>query len=242
MKTAEVLLPGMRKMLFLSFLFLGGVFFSQIQNVIADSCPGTCQSACSGSETVVDETNCNGVCCVSNPSASTCTELDNDSVSTGRTGSCIDVNAECTTIAGPKSSPCGGTTFCCITSGGIGSVTGTSAGAGAGAGSGSSGTGTCPTNFVMKSGVCFPAPTSTGLSDVSVFDLITRVLNWLLGILGVLGVLAFVISGTQYLVSAGDEDLAKTAKRNMTYAIIGLVVALAGLIIVNAIAGLTGAG
>jgi len=43
-------------------------------------------------------------------------------------------------------------------------------------------------------------------------------------------------------VSVGDEDLAKTAKRNITYTIIGLVVALAGLIIVNTIAGLTGAG
>jgi len=77
---------------------------------------------------------------------------------------------------------------------------------------------------------------------MSVFDLITRVMNWLLSILGILGVIAFVISGTQYLVSAGDEKMAETAKHNMTYAIIGLVIALAGLIVVNAIAGLTGAG
>jgi len=102
---------------------------------------------------------------------------------------------------------------------------------------------TCPTGFTEQSGVCVPGSSSgIGLSDKSVFDVIATVLNWLLGILGVLGVLAFVISGIQYLLSAGDEDLAKTAKRNMTYAIIGLVVALTGLIVVNAIAGLTGAG
>jgi len=102
---------------------------------------------------------------------------------------------------------------------------------------------TCPTGFTLKSGVCFPGTESgIGLSDTPVFFVISTVLNWLLGILGVLGVLAFVISGTQYLVSAGDEDLAKTAKRNMTYAIIGLAIALTGLIVVNAIAGLTGAG
>lgn len=100
----------------------------------------------------------------------------------------------------------------------------------------------CPTDFEMKSGVCFPQASTLGLSDVSVYDFLVKLMNWLLGILGIIGVIAFVISGTQYLVSAGDEEMAKTAKRNMTYAVIGLVVALAGLIVVNAIAGLTGAG
>lgn len=100
----------------------------------------------------------------------------------------------------------------------------------------------CPDGFTPKSGVCFPASGTVGLGDMSVFALLQRVLNWLLGIFGVLSVLAFVISGTQYLVSAGDEEMVKTAKNNMKFAIIGLVVALSGLIIVNAVAGLTGAG
>ena len=81
----------------------------------------------------------------------------------------------------------------------------------------------------------------TGLTNTTVYNLISVFMNWLLGIIGVLAVIAFVISGIQYLTSAGDEKMAETAKRNMTYAIIGLVVALAGLIIVNAVAGLTGA-
>ncbi|OIP59983.1 MAG: hypothetical protein AUK19_01075 [Candidatus Moranbacteria bacterium CG2_30_45_14] len=93
--------------------------------------------------------------------------------------------------------------------------------------------------FVEKAGVCFP--NATGLGNMSVFDFLQVLMNWLLGIIGVLAVIAFVISGIQYLTSAGDEKMAETAKRNMTYAIIGLVVALAGLIIVNAVAGLTGA-
>ncbi|MFZ2187072.1 MAG: pilin [Candidatus Moraniibacteriota bacterium] len=100
---------------------------------------------------------------------------------------------------------------------------------------------TCPTNFELKAGVCFPAASTTGLSGMSVYDLLTTVMNWLLGIIGVLAVIAFIISGVQYLVSAGDEDMAETAKRNMTYALIGLAIALAGLIIVNAVAGLMGA-
>lgn len=102
--------------------------------------------------------------------------------------------------------------------------------------------GPCPANFVVKAGVCFPPSGTLGLSDMSVYDLFLKIMNWLLAIIGVLAVIAFVISGVQYLVSAGNEEMATTAKRNMTYAMIGIAVALAGLIIVNAIAGLLGAG
>ncbi|MFZ2187073.1 MAG: pilin [Candidatus Moraniibacteriota bacterium] len=79
-----------------------------------------------------------------------------------------------------------------------------------------------------------------GLVNMSVYDLVTRVMNWLLGLIGVLAVIAFVISGILYLTAAGDEDQVEKAKSIMMYAIIGLVVALIGLIVVNAIAGLTG--
>ena len=83
------------------------------------------------------------------------------------------------------------------------------------------------------------APT---LSDATVFDLVTNVMDWLLGLVGVLAVIGFVISGVLYLTAAGDAEQAEKAKTVMTYAIIGLAVALVGLIVVNAIAGLTGAG
>lgn len=101
---------------------------------------------------------------------------------------------------------------------------------------------------VMKAGICFP--NGTGLAGLDstpggpgpVMTILTNLMKWLLGIIGVLGIVAFVISGVQYLVSSGDEELAGTAKRNMKYAMIGLAVALSGLIVINAIAGLTGAG
>lgn len=80
------------------------------------------------------------------------------------------------------------------------------------------------------------------LHNEPLFQTITVVMNWLLGLIGVLGVIAFVISGIMYLTSAGDEGQAEKAKSVMTFAIIGLVVALVGLIIVNAVAGLTDAG
>lgn len=84
--------------------------------------------------------------------------------------------------------------------------------------------------------------TAAGLKNATVFDLASNVMNWLLGIVGILAVIGFVISGVLYLTSAGNEEQAEKAKTIMTYSIIGLVVALIGLIVVNAVAGLTGAG
>lgn len=84
--------------------------------------------------------------------------------------------------------------------------------------------------------------TAAGLKNATVFDLASNVMNWLLGLTGILAVIGFVISGVLYLTSAGNEEQAEKAKTIMTYSIIGLVVALIGLIVVNAIGGLTGAG
>lgn len=80
------------------------------------------------------------------------------------------------------------------------------------------------------------------LANTSIFALVSNVMNWLLGLTGVLAVIAFVISGILYLTAAGDEEQIEKAKTTMMYAIIGLVVAFVGLIVVNAVSGLTGAG
>lgn len=92
-----------------------------------------------------------------------------------------------------------------------------------------------PVNWTVVGGVCVPTTAGTGLSSLPVMSVLSTILLWLLGILSVIGILAFVISGVQYLTAVGDEDQISTAKRNMKYAIIGLIVALSGLIIVTAI-------
>lgn len=96
---------------------------------------------------------------------------------------------------------------------------------------------TCPntTDWTVVGGVCVPTTAGTGLSSKSVSDVAITMMLWLLGIANVLGVLAFVISGVQYLTAVGDEDQISTAKRNMKYAIIGIVVTLSGYIIITAI-------
>lgn len=96
---------------------------------------------------------------------------------------------------------------------------------------------TCPdmTNWAIVGGVCVPTTAGTGLSSATVSATLVTFMLWLLGILNILGILAFVISGIQYLTAAGDEDQARTAKRNMTYAVVGVAIALSSYMIITAI-------
>lgn len=93
---------------------------------------------------------------------------------------------------------------------------------------------TCPDHYSPSpAGVCIPG--DTGLSQASVEYILEVFMKWLLSIFGFLAIIAFVISGIQYLTAAGSEDQAGTAKRNMQYSIVGVIVALSGLVILTAI-------
>lgn len=73
-----------------------------------------------------------------------------------------------------------------------------------------------------------------GLPSASIYRIIRGILDWLLMIVGFLGVIAFAIAGILYLVSAGNDDMIKKAKAAMKYAIIGVIVALAGMVALRA--------
>lgn len=81
---------------------------------------------------------------------------------------------------------------------------------------------------------------NSGLSSSSISSIIQVFMRWLLYIVAFLAVIAFVISGVMYLTSAGDDDRIDKAKTTMIYAIIGVIVALLGLIILNAVKTLLG--
>ncbi len=66
-------------------------------------------------------------------------------------------------------------------------------------------------------------------------DAILNATNWILGFVGMIAVLMIIWGGVTYLTSAGDEDKAKTGKKTLSYAIIGLVVAGIAYAIVDVI-------
>lgn len=93
----------------------------------------------------------------------------------------------------------------------------------------------CAAGFAMENGICMPS--SSGLHSPEgsnpMLEVLRRVMLWLLSVIGFVAIVAFVISGIQYLISAGDQNMIETAKRNMKWSIVGVVTALSGLIILQ---------
>jgi hypothetical protein len=82
---------------------------------------------------------------------------------------------------------------------------------------------------------------SAQLPGGTIIDIIQTAMNWLLAILGFIGIIAFVIAGILYLTAAGDEKKVGTAKSAMTAAITGIIVALIGFVIIQAVNTFLGA-
>lgn len=85
-------------------------------------------------------------------------------------------------------------------------------------------------------------PSEANLSKATFLEVLTKFMNWLLGLVGVLGVIGFAISGIMYLTAAGDEGRIETAKKTMIWSIVGIVVALMGGIILTTVTGILGEG
>ncbi len=81
----------------------------------------------------------------------------------------------------------------------------------------------------------FETPTGTGLPAGSIMSIVTSSMNWLLVMVGILGVIGFVISGIIYLTAAGNEDQISTGKRAMIASITGVIVALVGVVFIQAV-------
>lgn len=75
-------------------------------------------------------------------------------------------------------------------------------------------------------------------SDLS--GLLQGGVDWFMGIMGAIAVMAIVYSGIMYITAAGDVAKAETARKNLTWAIMGLVIAILAIVAVNGIVKLTG--
>ncbi len=77
----------------------------------------------------------------------------------------------------------------------------------------------------------------SGLPKGGILEIAGRTMNWLLALVGFIGIIGFVIAGILYLTAAGDEDRIEQAKKAMMYSIIGVIVALIGFVIIQAVTG-----
>lgn len=81
------------------------------------------------------------------------------------------------------------------------------------------------------------APLPSEVSSArSAADILLSVLNFLLGIVGTLSIIMLVVGGVMFLTAAGSQDRITTGKKIVTYALLGVVVALASLVIVRQLA------
>ncbi len=212
-------------------LILGGIiFFSNYNSAKAVSCgdfqPGTCRPSCLSGETQIPDSSVspvcspiNQVCCAPAPTAST-TGTASTTPSSGQTNSTTQQNPASSSPSSP----------------------GLPVPAAASPWQASS----APASAPAASNYAVPASTSSnynggillpqmGLPGASIQDIIGNLLVWLLGIVGVIAIISFIISGIQYFAAAGDETRMETAKKTMTYSIIGIIVVLASYVIIQAI-------
>ncbi len=87
----------------------------------------------------------------------------------------------------------------------------------------------------------FQPPGGTNLPNSSIMEIVRNIMNWLLMLVGIVAVIGFAIAGILYLTAAGDEDRIGTAKKAMTWSIVGVIVALVGLVILSAAENMLGA-
>ncbi len=90
-----------------------------------------------------------------------------------------------------------------------------------------------------------PGTVVGGTGDRILDDVLLSVVNWGLGLIGFFAVGAFLFGGIMYLLSAGDEKQITNAKNIIKWAIVGMIVALLGYVILFLITGLldgTGVG
>lgn len=78
-------------------------------------------------------------------------------------------------------------------------------------------------------------PTGFGTTK-TLIQVLSGVLNFLLSIVGVAALIVLVIGGFMYLTAAGDESRIDTGKGMVKYALIGITVALAALVLVRQVA------
>lgn len=72
-----------------------------------------------------------------------------------------------------------------------------------------------------------------GTKDAELVDIVTGIINAIIGVLGLAAVIIIIIGGVNYMTSSGDAGKVKKAKDTILYGVIGLVVCILAFAIVN---------
>jgi len=90
------------------------------------------------------------------------------------------------------------------------------------------------------SGVCVAGPDHDVATIQGLQCLIANIFTVFITLLGLAGFIMFLIAGIRWLTSGGNTKGMETARNTMTFAVIGLVVALSAFIVINLLADFTG--
>ncbi len=94
------------------------------------------------------------------------------------------------------------------------------------------------------SGVCISDGETLGSGDVPTIQgfqcLIGNVLMVAVRLIGLVGFIMMIYGAFTYMLSGGSSKAADNAKNTLTFAVVGLVVALSAIIILNLLAAFTG--
>lgn len=94
------------------------------------------------------------------------------------------------------------------------------------------------------SGVCVAGAGGFGTDDVATIQglqcLIANVLSVAITIIGLSGFIMIMFGAFKYLISGGNTKHTEAARSTITYAIIGIVVALSSIVVLNLLSAFTG--
>jgi len=82
-----------------------------------------------------------------------------------------------------------------------------------------------------------PSGSSYGLPESKIENVLENIIKWVVGFIILIAILMIVWAGINYMTAAGDQNKVETAKKILTYAIIGLLIAALAYAIVNLIIG-----
>lgn len=95
--------------------------------------------------------------------------------------------------------------------------------------------------FLIKTALAADDLTELGKIDLpggkfsSIRDLLLGAVTWILGFCGALAVIAIIYSGYMYMTAGGDPAKAESAKKNLVWAITGIVIIGLSIVIVQAV-------